>query len=671
VTDSAGIELLYRSLIEHTPDLVILLDQEGLIWYASPATEAALGYAPEKIGGRALLELVHPQDAAHLGRNLGPANGPTASGQAFHCRLQHADLTWKVFEGFSRSLPAGPVLGGTALYLRDVTTRRQSDEALQRSHKELARSNAFISALAQVAGRITTTVNPDQVMETLGREMKGISLACAVMLLDEQTRISSLHYISVKPAVLALVEHQTGLNIKGIRITYVGAPASEPVPVKRTEAGFSLMESQAQENPFPQAEFHPDIIPYLANLLHRTPPNVVARAVRLAGVTPFTPLILLPLQVRDRFLGELAVWGPGLHEGDIKPLSVFANQVAGMIDKATLLDTVQRRAQETDTLREAAAVVTSALDLDQVLDRILTQLEKVVPYDKASIFLSDGCLLTVTACRGFPNPAEVLGQRFPIENPLFVEALQHKKPIILEDAQADPRFEGWCATHTTRGWMGVPLIVRGEPIGYLNLDSLQVGAYETEKAALIQAFANQAAIAIENARLYKQAQHLAITDSLTGLYNRRHFFELASREFERTRRYGHALSMLMWDVDHFKLVNDRFGHIAGDQALQAITQRCREQLREADILGRYGGEEFVALLPETSLQYARQAAERLLIAISGRPFDTCGQSISLSISIGVAEIDPGCPNLEALLERADQALYKAKQSGRNGVAAWG
>jgi diguanylate cyclase (GGDEF)-like protein len=511
-------------------------------------------------------------------------------------------------------------------------------------------------------------------METLGREMKGIGLNCAVLLLNETKQVAYLHYVSVSQDVLALVEQQTGLNFPGMQITYHEAaeledgrerPASPP---GRDRA--PILKGRATRASYHQAIFYSDILLYLARLFQEAPKEEVARAVRLVGIPPFTPIILLPLQLRDRFLGDLAVWGHGLHEGDIKPLSVFANQLAGAIDKSILLDTIQRRVQETDTLREAAAIVTSALDLDQVLDRILTQLERVIPYDQATIFLFEGQALTITACRGFQDPGQVLGQVFPADNPLFLEALHRQAPLSLVDAQQDDRFQGWCGTTYTRGWMGAPLIVRNESIGYLILDSRQAGAYGPEKEALIGAFANQAAIAIENARLFKQAQHLAITDSLTGLYNRRHFFDLASREFERTRRYGHALALLMWDIDHFKTVNDRFGHIAGDQVLQAVTQRCRAQLREVDIMGRYGGEEFVAILPETGLDQARLAAGRLCQAISNEPFSIGRESVFLSISLGVAEADEACSSLEILLDRADQALYTAKQGGRNGVAAW-
>ncbi len=207
-------------------------------------------------------------------------------------------------------------------------------------------------------------------------------------------------------------------------------------------------------------------------------------------------------------------------------------------------------------------------------------------------------------------------------------------------------------------------------IGFLTLDSAQPNAYGESECSLAIAFANQAAIAIDNARLFKQVQQLAITDSLTGIYNRHHFFDLATREFERARRYGRSLTLVMWDIDHFKIVNDTFGHLVGDQVLRVVAERSRKNLREVDVLARYGGEEFVALLPEAHMYHAREVGERLRVAIGEHPILVRDNEVKITISVGVAALEAGCPSLEILLDRADQALYQAKNAGRNRVEAW-
>jgi diguanylate cyclase (GGDEF)-like protein len=218
--------------------------------------------------------------------------------------------------------------------------------------------------------------------------------------------------------------------------------------------------------------------------------------------------------------------------------------------------------------------------------------------------------------------------------------------------------------------MGLPLRVHGEPIGYLTVDSTHVGAYGPQDAALVQAFADEVAIAIENARLFQQVQHLAITDPLTGLRNRRYFFEAGRRELERARRYQRPVALLMLDIDHFKRVNDTYGHLAGDRVLVTLAARCAENLRAVDISARYGGEEFVFLLPETGMERANQVADRLRTAIMETPIDTGEKQISISVSLGLAELDEDCADLQGLVARADLALYVAKDTGRARVTVW-
>lgn len=160
---------------------------------------------------------------------------------------------------------------------------------------------------------------------------------------------------------------------------------------------------------------------------------------------------------------------------------------------------------------------------------------------------------------------------------------------------------------------------------------------------------------------------LATTDALTGLLNRRIFLQRLEDEFERSRRYGMPLSLLMLDCDHFKLVNDGYGHAVGDQALQNLALWGQESLRSCDIFARMGGEEFAVLLPETSLNQAVEVAERLRQTVAEHPLQTFAGNLVLTVSIGVAQVEAGDLTVEAVLVRADQALYAAKHGGRNRV----
>jgi len=212
-----------------------------------------------------------------------------------------------------------------------------------------------------------------------------------------------------------------------------------------------------------------------------------------------------------------------------------------------------------------------------------------------------------------------------------------------------------------------PLVVKEKVLGLLWLWG--TGLQEADLKPM-SVFASQVAIAIENARLFSEIRHMAITDELTGLHNRRHFFDLAFVEFYRSRRYGRPFAILMLDIDHFKRVNDRHGHTAGDQVLHSMAKLCLGRLREVDIFARYGGEEFVAMLVETGTGEAQQVAERLRQAVAEATFAFSSGDVHITISIGVAADDEGTLNLLEVIERSDQAMYAAKQAGRNRVAVY-
>lgn len=215
--------------------------------------------------------------------------------------------------------------------------------------------------------------------------------------------------------------------------------------------------------------------------------------------------------------------------------------------------------------------------------------------------------------------------------------------------------------------MGIPLGVRDERKGFLILER-GTRVFEANDLELATMFAGQGSMAIENARLFAQVNHLATTDELTGVASRRHFYYLAEREVSRAKRHRHPLVVMMADVDHFKTVNDTYGHGIGDAVLKTVASRLSRSLRDADLLGRYGGEEFVFLLPETELETAKDLiAERLREAIAGPGIETESGSIRVTVSVGVCGDPAGESSLTELLKGADAALYAAKRAGRNCV----
>jgi len=190
--------------------------------------------------------------------------------------------------------------------------------------------------------------------------------------------------------------------------------------------------------------------------------------------------------------------------------------------------------------------------------------------------------------------------------------------------------------------------------------------FSPEEVELFRIFALQGEAALKNLLLFEEIKSLAIRDGLTGLYNYRHFHEVLTHQVEVSRRYGWSLSLLFLDIDDFKLVNDTWGHLEGDLALKALAGFLETHVRQADVICRYGGEEFVVLMPQSSKTQAGRMADRLREEIAATPFPLSQEEVRITVSIGVATLKPHM-NGKDLVKAADAALYLAKQSGKNCV----
>jgi diguanylate cyclase (GGDEF)-like protein len=253
------------------------------------------------------------------------------------------------------------------------------------------------------------------------------------------------------------------------------------------------------------------------------------------------------------------------------------------------------------------------------------------------------------------------------DTPTLQKMIQERRPLAIPEVDSWP---GWVHSPTSawiKSFLGAPVIVAEEVIGFINLESPLAGSYRQEHADRLKAFADQAATAIQNARLYARVAELATLDELTGLSNRRSFFRQAVRELNRAVRNGRPLAALMIDLDHFKQINDRFGHTLGDWVLQKVGEVLRSELRGEDLCGRYGGEEFAVLLPETEGPKAQKVAERLRLRIAAIEIPGAEKTARVTASLGIALRPPHPVALEELLTQADHALYLAKQNGRDRV----
>jgi len=390
----------------------------------------------------------------------------------------------------------------------------------------------------------------------------------------------------------------------------------------------------------------------------------------IAKQCPSRSLIVLPLKAAKNKHGAIILSFKSRHGFQPEEISICeqaANLIALAFEKFKAVEQAQRRAETSETLRKAGVAVAETLEISETVPRILEQLKQVIPYDTASVQLLNENELKVIGGSGFADPSVVIGMRFPIpgNNP-NTRVIQTGQPYFLSEI-GDVYSEFKKPPHDhIHSWLGVPLIFQERIIGLLAIDSTKPNQFTQENATLAATFANQVSIALENSRMYEAAQNQAITDSLTSVYNRRGLFEVGEFEFARSRRIGRPCSAMLLDIDHFKRVNDLYGHATGDQALHTLAERCTTGSRAVDLVARYGGEEFFILLPETQLEAARMVAERLRQSIMAEPFATDAGPLRITISIGVAESSK-LDTLKTLIARADAALYNAKHAGRNCV----
>ena len=214
--------------------------------------------------------------------------------------------------------------------------------------------------------------------------------------------------------------------------------------------------------------------------------------------------------------------------------------------------------------------------------------------------------------------------------------------------------------------VGFPLIVGGTAIGVLGV-SPETGLLAPDTRRTIEAAAALLAVSIRNAQLSRELRENNVRDALTGCVTRGHALEVIDAELRRARRSQTPVSLIMFDLDHFKEFNDRHGHLCGDAVLTAVGKRMKDVLRGSDLKCRYGGEEFLVLLPETPLYGARRVAETLRVEIGDRPVPWTGEGLTITASFGLAQTLPGEVHVQAVIARAAQALYRAKEDGRNCV----
>ncbi|MGH4140338.1 diguanylate cyclase [Clostridium sp.] len=314
-------------------------------------------------------------------------------------------------------------------------------------------------------------------------------------------------------------------------------------------------------------------------------------------------------------------------------------------------------------------LLNSSLNLEEVLEKLLKSLKELVPYDSASFFMEENNHFNVMAANGFKDMDTIYKISINKDDDiLFKKIYETNTTLLISDVKNDSRFKHHIELTNFESWMGIPIIFKDKIIGILTLDSTQKDIYTQYHIDIAMYFACHAGMAIENAKLHGKTKKLATIDPLTNLYNRRSFFELANIDFDKAKALVQPVSGIMMDIDDFKKINDNLGHHTGDLVLNRLSKVCLETLGKNSIFGRYGGEEFVALLPSTSFKEAEIIGEKLRSAVENNPIIIRKSDlIPVTLSIGVATITPTIQDLDFLLVEADQAMYQAKSLGKNQV----
>lgn len=335
-----------------------------------------------------------------------------------------------------------------------------------------------------------------------------------------------------------------------------------------------------------------------------------------------------------------------------------------------MADAITAQQERMENYNSLAKLLITTLNPRELLKSALEKVLELTNSDLGVVYLMSDCGERLKPFVAHGIDCEALAD-LSLRDGAAGSAAAERRTVLLRDIPPE------CYIQTNLGFgralprevAAFPIAYKEKVLGVMLLATL--GSYKEDELPLVEYLTSQIGITLDNALTHEKVERLSITDGLTGLYNRRHFSERIGEEFSKAFRYNTPLSILIMDVDHFKRVNDTYGHQVGDIVLIAVAQVLRQSVRETDLIGRYGGEEFVVLLPHTDMEQAGAVAEKIRKAISEMPVAEMDRK-AVTISIGVAGLGGvAADNVEDLIRHADGALYRAKEEGRNRVVAAG
>jgi diguanylate cyclase (GGDEF)-like protein/PAS domain S-box-containing protein len=415
--------------------------------------------------------------------------------------------------------------------------------------------------------------------------------------------------------------------------------------------------------------------------------QVIARDLRSEQGFPELTRYEVPALHQDGTIFQVALEVTPLSLDDGQALLFFAQDIT---DRQRAEEAEREQRQLAEALRDIASALNSSLDYDQILDTILTDVGKILANDSVDIIMIDkkneGVIVRKKGYQGVGNQS-FMDTRFNLADlPNLIRMIKTGQPVIIPDVRSDPDWVRFETQDWVRSYAGMPIRANGNVVGFIDLCSTKTNFYQPEHIERLAAMADQVAIAFTNASLVDELRQAndrlqaqlaeiqllqselreqAIRDPLTTLFNRRYLIETLHREIERARRESWPVSIIVIDIDHFKNLNDANGHKAGDLVLQHLGQLLKNNIRAGDIACRYGGEEFVIVMPNVYPLVAFERAEQIRLKFEWMRIPYEDKMLSSTISLGIAIFPLNASGDDEVLIRADRALYQAKQTGRN------
>ena len=420
----------------------------------------------------------------------------------------------------------------------------------------------------------------------------------------------------------------------------------------------------------------PPTLPAAMSLAAPDQAVLLSRSARSKG----SSLIASPLSADDHFLGLLVV---SLESADEKPSKAAWQNVQAA---ARILQLNLTQESELGDLNQFNDFLTDMVSRSRNLDITGTAPEimgitaaaaaEILPFNRLTISMrisETGDTLKVVHVAGSPKPMPV-GSEFLSQNVCHGEVFRQVKGIALEDMSAgsfEGRFElGDLTKSNFRSFAGVPIIEAGVSKGTLAVESKQAGRYSPNDLHLLTAISQVYGTALCWTMRYQEVHALATVDGLTQLLNSRSFTQRMGEELERDARYGHEMTMLMLDIDDFKLVNDTYGHLYGNYVIKQTARIIRASIRVADVAGRLGGDEFGVVIINSDSNSSRKTAKRIQHSIANYKFDNDGIRSHVTISVGMSEYPEHGATVKDIIKHADEAMYTVKHDGGNGVVSY-